>query len=157
MTDPFGEQRTIELDALSRMHDRPTKQRDMICELLYDRTAAGRCDSVPRTRYRSPAGHGILGASVRILMLYGSLRDRSLSRLLREEVARPLTAMGAEVRTFNASNLPLPEDAPDTHPKVSDSLGSAKASDRRVHFVRDSQFAIVARIGTAGVAVEPDV
>ncbi|WP_432537527.1 arsenical resistance protein ArsH [Pantoea eucalypti] len=54
----------------------------------------------------------------RILMLYGSLRERSYSRLTTEEAARLLTAMGAEVRIFNPSGLPLPDDAPETHPKV---------------------------------------
>ena len=54
----------------------------------------------------------------RFLMLYGSLRERSYSRLLTFEAARLLEAMGGEVRIFNASGLPLPDDAPDTHPKV---------------------------------------
>lgn len=54
----------------------------------------------------------------RFLLLYGSLRERSFSRLLVEEAARLLAAMGAEVRVFNPSGLPLPDDAPDSHPKV---------------------------------------
>ncbi|MDS0850280.1 arsenical resistance protein ArsH [Burkholderia cenocepacia] len=54
----------------------------------------------------------------RFLLLYGSLRERSFSRLLIEEAARLLAAMGAEVRVFNPSGLPLPDDAPDSHPKV---------------------------------------
>ena len=54
----------------------------------------------------------------RIALLYGSLRPRSFSRLLTEEAARLLQAMGAETRIFNPSDLPLPDDAPDTHPKV---------------------------------------
>jgi arsenic resistance protein ArsH len=54
----------------------------------------------------------------RILLLYGSLRKRSFSRLQAEEAARLLTAYGAEARFFNPSGLPLPDDAPDTHPKV---------------------------------------
>lgn len=54
----------------------------------------------------------------RFLLLYGSLRARSFSRLVTEEVARLLTAMGGEVRIFNPSGLPLVDDAPDTHPKV---------------------------------------
>jgi arsenic resistance protein ArsH len=52
------------------------------------------------------------------LLLYGSLRERSFSRLLAEEAARLLQAMGCETRFFNPSGLPLPDDAPDTHPKV---------------------------------------
>ncbi|UVE56441.1 arsenical resistance protein ArsH [Burkholderia sp. EMB26] len=54
----------------------------------------------------------------RLLLLYGSLRERSFSRLLIEEAARLLAAMDAEVRVFNPSGLPLPDDAPDSHPKV---------------------------------------
>jgi len=54
----------------------------------------------------------------RILLLYGSLRERSYSRLLCFEAARLLEAMGAEVRIFNPAGLPLPDDAPDSHPKV---------------------------------------
>ena len=54
----------------------------------------------------------------RILLLYGSLRTRSYSRLLSEEAARLLRAMGAETRTFDPHGLPLPDDAPDTHDKV---------------------------------------
>ncbi len=56
----------------------------------------------------------------RILMLYGSLRERSYSRLTTEEAARLLTAMGAEVKIFNPSGLPLPDDVPETHPKVAE-------------------------------------
>lgn len=54
----------------------------------------------------------------RILFLYGSVRERSFSRLLAEEAGRLLNAMGAETRFFNPSGLPLPDDAPETHPKV---------------------------------------
>ena len=54
----------------------------------------------------------------RILLLYGSVRERSYSRLLSEEAARLLQAMGAETRTFDPSGLPLPDDAPDGHTKV---------------------------------------
>lgn len=54
----------------------------------------------------------------RILLLYGSVRDRSYSRLLAEEAARLLQAMGAETRLFDPRELPLPDGAPDDHPKV---------------------------------------
>ena len=56
----------------------------------------------------------------RILLLYGSVRERSYSRLASEEAARLLQAMGCETKTFNPSGLPLPDDAPDTHPKVAE-------------------------------------
>jgi arsenic resistance protein ArsH len=54
----------------------------------------------------------------RILLLYGSLRPRSFSRLVVEECVRLLQAMGAEARVFNPSGLPLADDAPEDHPKV---------------------------------------
>ena len=54
----------------------------------------------------------------RILMLYGSLRERSYSRFLTMEAAQLLEAFGAETRIFNPSGLPLPDDAPSDHPKV---------------------------------------
>ena len=55
---------------------------------------------------------------VKILLLYGSLRERSFSRLVVEESARILQSFGCETRIFDPSGLPLPDDAPDTHPKV---------------------------------------
>ena len=54
----------------------------------------------------------------RILLLYGSTRERSFSRLLVEEAARLLEHFGAETRIFNPSGLPLPDDVPVDHPKV---------------------------------------
>ena len=54
----------------------------------------------------------------KILLLYGSLRKRSFSRLVTEEAARILEYFGAEVKTFNPSGLPLPDDTDDQHPKV---------------------------------------
>ena len=56
----------------------------------------------------------------RILMLYGSLRERSYSKLLTLEAARLLEAMGAEVRVFDPLDLPQPDAAPETHPKVNE-------------------------------------
>lgn len=56
----------------------------------------------------------------RILLLYGSVRECSYSRLASEEAARLLEAMGCETRTFNPSGLPLPDDAPESHPKVAE-------------------------------------
>ncbi|MFC5568346.1 arsenical resistance protein ArsH [Rubellimicrobium aerolatum] len=54
----------------------------------------------------------------RILLLYGSLRERSYSRLLTFEAQRLLDAMGCETRVYHAHGLPLPDDAEATHPKV---------------------------------------
>ncbi len=54
----------------------------------------------------------------RILLLYGSARPRSFSRLLTLEAERILNALGAQTRVFHPHGLPLPDDAPDSHPKV---------------------------------------
>lgn len=54
----------------------------------------------------------------RILLLYGSVRDRSYSRLLTFEAARLLEAFGAETRTFDPLGLPQPDATPPEHPKV---------------------------------------
>ncbi|MBB4123938.1 arsenical resistance protein ArsH [Martelella radicis] len=54
----------------------------------------------------------------RILMLYGSLRQRSYSRLLTAEAARLLKAYGADVRIFDPHGLPLVGSEADDHPKV---------------------------------------
>ena len=57
----------------------------------------------------------------RILILYGSLRERSYSRLVAEEAARILERLGAEVRFFHPSSLPLVDDGVDAdHPKVAE-------------------------------------
>jgi arsenic resistance protein ArsH len=54
----------------------------------------------------------------RILLLYGSLREKSYSRFLTLEAQRLLEAMGAETRIYHPNGLPLAEDAPAEHPKV---------------------------------------
>ena len=66
-----------------------------------------------RLHSATPATH-----APRILMLYGSLRERAFSRLLTEEAARLLRKMGAETRIFDPRGLPQPDGAPDDHPKV---------------------------------------
>lgn len=55
----------------------------------------------------------------RILLLYGSLRERSFSRLAVEEAARLLQYFGAETRIFDPRDLPLPDQvAGDDHPPI---------------------------------------
>ena len=67
---------------------------------------------MPRARSQHPP---------RILILYGSLRERSYSRLAGEEAARILERLGAEVKIYNPSGLPLVDDGVDAdHPKVAE-------------------------------------
>ena len=61
---------------------------------------------------------GVSTHPVRILLLYGSLRERSYSRLVIEECARLLERYGAEVRIFNPAGLPQPDGDDGSHPKV---------------------------------------
>jgi len=68
----------------------------------------------------SPLSPGVgLSHPPRVLLLYGSLRERSYSRLAIEEAARLLRLMGAEPRIFDPSDLPLPDKIEgDDHPAV---------------------------------------
>lgn len=74
----------------------------------------------PRFVYPRPAaGLGHDDHPPRILLLYGSLRPRSFSRLAVEEAARLLRFFGAETRIFDPSELPLPDQVTnDDHPAV---------------------------------------
>lgn len=68
---------------------------------------------------RPALGLGAADPPPRILLLYGSLRTRSFSRLAVEEAARLLHLFGAETRIFDPSDLPLPDQhAGDDHPAV---------------------------------------
>lgn len=70
-------------------------------------------------RTNPAAGLGALNPAPRILLLYGSLRERSFSRLAVEEAARVLILFGADVRIFDPSDLPLPDQVKgDDHPAV---------------------------------------
>jgi arsenic resistance protein ArsH len=74
---------------------------------LFERPTADRLRGVGRSTH-----------APRILLLYGSLRERSYSRLLTLEAQRLLNALGAETRVFNPGGLPLPDGHPESHPKV---------------------------------------
>lgn len=76
----------------------------------------------PNFAHRRPAlALGDLGPPPRILLLYGSLRERSYSRLVVEESARLLQYFGCEARIFDPFDLPLPDQVPnDDHPAVAE-------------------------------------
>ena len=54
----------------------------------------------------------------KILFLYGSLRERSYSRLLAEEADRIIQQFGAETRIFDPRELPIYGSVSAEHPKV---------------------------------------
>lgn len=57
---------------------------------------------------------------VKILMLYGSLRKTSYSRLVAQEAGRILERLGAQVRFYNPAGLPLVDEENADHPKVAE-------------------------------------
>jgi len=68
---------------------------------------------------RPAQGLGPFDHPPRILLLYGSLRPVSYSRLVVEEAARLLRFFGAEPRIFDPSDLPFPDQVKgDDHPAV---------------------------------------
>jgi arsenical resistance protein ArsH len=68
---------------------------------------------------RPALGLGPVVRPPRVLLLYGSLRERSFSRLAAEEAARLLQFFGCETRIFDPSDLPLPDQVSgDDHPAV---------------------------------------
>ena len=68
----------------------------------------------------------------RILFLYGSLRERSYSRLLSEEAARIISEMGAEVKFFDPFELPLRGQVEETHSKVQELRSLSQWSEGQV-------------------------
>ncbi|CUR47808.1 arsenical resistance protein ArsH [Alloalcanivorax xenomutans] len=96
------------------MNDLPNVQAELFH--IPDRRQLGAADSHPP----------------RILLLYGSLRERSFSRLAVEEAARLLEAMGAETRIFDPRGLPLPDAEPADHPKVAELRDLAQWSEGMV-------------------------
>lgn len=68
----------------------------------------------------------------RILLLYGSLRQRSYSRFLTQEAARILDALGADTRIFDPRDLPMPDSVPADHPKVQELRAASEWSEGQV-------------------------
>lgn len=68
----------------------------------------------------------------RILLLYGSLRERSFSRLTIEECERLLAAFGCEAKIYNPTGLPLVSEADAEHPKVKELIDLMTWSEGQV-------------------------
>ncbi|SHI97357.1 arsenical resistance protein ArsH [Aureimonas altamirensis DSM 21988] len=93
--------------------------------------------NVDPVQLRSINAHALAGAGApshppRILVLYGSIRERSYSRLLSEEASRLLRWFGCEVRTFDPRGLPLPDGAEPDHQKVKELRNLADWSEGMV-------------------------
>lgn len=90
--------------------------------------------ALDRARFRADAaaGMGPVDPPVRVLVLFGSLREVSYSRLAAEEGARILRLMGAEVRIFDPSDLPFPDQHDDDHPAIAELRAHAIWSDAMV-------------------------
>lgn len=103
-------------------------------------TTNTRCDDLPNIDHElfsAPSVESLgmpadVAHAPRILLLYGSLRERSFSRFAVEEAARLLRTMGAETRIFNPRDLPLPDAEEATHPKVDELRELAKWSEGMV-------------------------
>ena len=85
----------------------------MLSDLPYVDAALFAVPSHDRLLARAASSH-----PPRFALLYGSLREHSYSRLLTEEAARLLRALGGETRIFDPAGLPLPDAVPESHPKV---------------------------------------
>jgi arsenic resistance protein ArsH len=69
---------------------------------------------------------------LKVLVLYGSLRRRSYSRLVALEASRILFRLGCDVRVFNPEGLPVKNDVDAGHPKVQELRGLSQWSDGHV-------------------------
>ncbi|KAH8700204.1 arsenic resistance protein ArsH [Talaromyces proteolyticus] len=69
---------------------------------------------------------------LKVLVLYGSLRKRSYSRLVAFEASRILFRLGCDVRVFNPEGLPVKNDIDHGHIKVQELRELSKWSDGHV-------------------------
>ncbi|KAH0272680.1 arsenate resistance ArsH, partial [Aureobasidium melanogenum] len=76
--------------------------------------------------------HDTDGDRIKILVLYGSMRERSYSRLLAYECSRILFRLGADVRVYDPTGLPVKDDVQHQHPKVQELRDLSKWSDGHV-------------------------
>ncbi|CAI6269392.1 unnamed protein product [Periconia digitata] len=72
------------------------------------------------------------GQRLRVLVLHGSMRKRSYSRLLAYEASRILFRLGCDVRMYDPSGLPVKDDEQHPHPKVQELRDLSKWSDGHI-------------------------
>lgn len=89
---------------------------DWIREVFADPDGACGADLSSAAEFAVPSA--CLTHRPRILILYGSLRERSFSKLLAYECARLLDLLGADVRVYDPRGLPVRDPILEQHPKV---------------------------------------
>ncbi|KAK4989387.1 hypothetical protein LTR50_003263 [Elasticomyces elasticus] len=72
------------------------------------------------------------GERLKVLVLYGSLRSRSYSKLLAYEASRILFRLGCDVRVYDPTGLPVKDDVQHLHPKVEEIRQLSRWSDGHV-------------------------
>ncbi|WP_299769889.1 arsenical resistance protein ArsH [uncultured Pseudoteredinibacter sp.] len=88
-------------------------------------------ENIQKQAFKTPSVDS-MAEKPKILLLYGSLRDRSFSRMVAEESARILESLGAETKIFNPEGLPLADSADVSHPKVKELLSLMEWSEGQV-------------------------
>jgi hypothetical protein len=76
--------------------------------------------------------HKSNNSRIKVLVLYGSLRQRSYSRLVALEASRILFRLGCDVRVFNPDGLPVKNDTDHSHAKVQELRELSQWSDGHV-------------------------
>jgi len=84
-----------------------------------------------------------------VLVLYGSLRSRSYSKLLAYEASRILFRLGCDVRVYDSRGLPVKDDEQHDHPKVQELRGLSKWSDGQL-WVSPEQHGALVRMPLSG-------
>ncbi|EAT83276.1 hypothetical protein SNOG_09084 [Parastagonospora nodorum SN15] len=72
------------------------------------------------------------GDRLKVLVLHGSMRKRSYSRLLAYEASRILFRLGCDVRMYDPAGLPIKDDEQHSHPKVQELRDLSKWSDGHI-------------------------
>lgn len=71
----------------------------------------------------------LTNSRLKVLVLYGSLRKRSYSKLLAYEISRILHRLGCDVRVYDPRGLPVKDDEQHDHPKVQELRELSRWSD----------------------------
>ncbi|CAD6449308.1 a2228561-5ff4-4720-9b06-a7f1d5167567 [Sclerotinia trifoliorum] len=101
--------------------DPETEATDWISELELDSVITQVEENLAKTNSR-----------IKVLVLYGSLRQRSYSKLMAFEASRILHRLGCDVRVFNPKDLPIRDSVDDSHPSVQELRALSLWSDGHI-------------------------